>query len=213
MNRILLILLFLPLSAFAQGDLPYKIVAQFNYRQIDSLINVTLDGLKREGVTDAVVNTMWYVGSKVEGDFIQASHNNHFRIYFLFSQNGKDYVQEIDNYSYFGKLQVKAKKFNSFLKQHFTAMQHEELSPKQDTTYEKGDELIGRTVMDRQLLRTVKIIRFGDTLEYKYPSDYSENKKNLDTYRYKFLAYIDEVTNWFDRQHRERKDVKMDFVK
>lgn len=203
---LLLSLLVLPLFSLGQEG-KKKIVAQFDYNQIDSLVNTTIVNLAADSGSFIVSNTMWYIGSYNEGNSKFATHRNHFDIYILFSKKGKMYVQKIDNYSFFKKRKVNNTEVADFLMHSFSAMKNETLNRKVDTSYIQGKLSTSTTIIDHQLVRTVKIAKASDTLQYEYPSDYSANPKNLQTYRYKFLAYIDKVTNRYDKRKGKRENV------
>jgi hypothetical protein len=208
-SRLILLLFCLfasPFFCYGQ-ERKLKIDAQFNYNQIDSLINATVANLGKDSSSFVVANVMWYVGSYDEGNPVYVAHRNHFDIYIIFSKNGKMYVQKIDNYGFFKRRRIKGNEVWYFLMHSFGTMQKEVLSRKVDTTYVQGKVHTSTTIVDHQLVRTVKIINSYDTLQYDYPTDYSANPKNFETDRYKFLICIDKVINRFDKRKRKRQGI------
>lgn len=201
-----LLVLLVAAPAFAQKN--KKIVPQFGFTQIDSLINENVFNIKRLKPSWLVVNTDWYVGSVNEGDKRFWGHRNHFNTYFLYVVNQNYYSQKLDNYGYFKRMNVKASQLEIFLLKNFGQMKEEKLTPKVDTVLSNGEKIAVTTIVDHQLIKTVKIILEADTLDYKYPADYSANKSNFQLNRYKFLHYIDSASKYYNNRNPQRIDVK-----
>ncbi len=202
-----LCLLAMPIFTFGHKD-NQKITAQFSFNQIDSLTNATVTCIVADTTSFLVVNTMWYVGSYDEGNARFAAHQNHFDIYILYSKNHKFYVQKIDNYSFFKKRKIKGEKVERFLVNAFDKMKKEKLARKIDTSYdEHGQMRTSVTIVDHKLVRQVEIIKANDTLRYEYPSEFSENKKNLTTYKFHFFTCLDKIVNQIDKKKGKRKDI------
>lgn len=154
-----------------------------------------------------VAYTKWNVGSYEEGNADFIGRDNPFDIYIFFQKERELLVQKIDNYSFFQKKVMAGKNTGHFLANSFKAMKKEELRPQADTFYEKDRMVVLVSSVDHQLVSTVKIISRLDTLEYEYPADYSQNKRNLKTYRYKFLSYLDETATEYDKMNAKRENV------
>ena len=192
--------LFLSQISFAQKK-DRQISPEFQFEQIDSLTKNALERVKKTNSSLYVAYTNWYVGSYASPHHKYAAYSNAFEIYIFYSAKDKFYVEKIDNSGYFRRRQVKGRKVKLFLEDHFKQMSAESLKPKSDTSYNtKGEALISTTIIDHQLITYVNIFSGSESLKYEYPSNYSNNKINLETFRYKFLSIMDNTINSYNRK-------------
>lgn len=195
------------LTTFSSGQTK-KIVPQFEFTQIDSLVdNAIAKIIQTHSSTFVVASVKWYVGSYVTPKNRKfASYRNAFEVYLLFSKETKFYIQKIDNFGYFKEQRVDAQAIKDFLTTHFEEMKNEILDRKIDTIYITDSSLMTSQAIgpDHQLLMKIKILMENKELGYDYPSDYSNHKSNLVTYKYKFLKLIDEQEKQFERRKPHR---------
>jgi hypothetical protein len=183
-----------------------KIIPQFEFTQIDSLVD---DAIHKIMVTDSqatvVASVRWFVGSYTEQTNKYSTHRNHFDIYIFNFTGKKCSVQKIDNFGYFKVDKIDASKVKDFLSSHFNDMQFEKLNPKIDTVYNaNGSMTTSQSFIDHQLLQKIKIAQGTNKLNYEYPANYSDNKYNLLTKRFKFLNLVDELQKRYDRKKHKR---------
>jgi hypothetical protein len=190
-------------------QLKNRIIPQFDYKQIDSLVD---DAMYKANVIDSqatvVASVRWFIGSYSEPTDEYSTYRNHFDIYIFTIKNRNFSVQKIDNFGHFRVEKIDASRIKNFLKSHFTDMQVEQLIPKSDTIHNiDGSEIITQYSIDHQLLSKIKIAMGKKSMEYKYPANFSNNKKNLLTYRFKFLKLLGEIQNYYEKQKHYRKNV------
>ncbi|MFN8299877.1 MAG: hypothetical protein U0T75_12280 [Chitinophagales bacterium] len=184
-----------------------RIVAQFEFTQIDSLMNnAIVKAIGIDSETIVVATSFLYPGSRTTGNTKFAAHSDHFYLYVVMVSKTKGTIYKVDNFSFFKTYKINASGITRFLNNHFRAMETEELLPKGDTTYNvDGSFSVAFTMVDHQLRRRIIVAYKQHILDYTFPETYAENKRNLFASRYKFLKQMDRIVKRYEYHVPRRK--------
>ncbi len=198
-SRILIIfLMLLPVISIAQTK--KYIVPQFDYSQIDSLVNVEI---KKHALDSNIViaKVGWSIGDYLmPNDTNYISCDNPFDIFIFYTKNTTLNLLLIDNFGYFKPVKINDYKIINFLKLHFTKMQTEKLKP---TDY--GSE--------HKYLQKMYISHYQNNLQYEYSISYSKKRSNLRSEQYKFLQLFNSQLDLFSKSKEARFSVQWEDFK
>lgn len=196
-----LILLLLISSLCLAQVYKKKLVPQFNFDQIDSLVHTCYTG-------DTVIAvTHWYIGSHKSSKKYFTT-DNLFETFVFSYHNRKSNLQKIDNYSYYKKHAIDGNFLNKAIDRNFALMKSESMSKRVDTAYTNGDTLYLFMIVDHELVTYVHIMMPTDSLKYEFPASYSHNKANLKTRQYQFMSMLDAYLKQYNKQFRRIKTVR-----
>lgn len=183
-----------------------KIIPQFEFTQIDSLVDNAIQKIiSIDSQAIVVASVRWFIGSYSDSTDEYSAYRNHFAIYIFNFSNRKCTVQKIDNFGYFKVEKIDASIVKDFVTTHFKDMLSETLNPKIDTIYNaNGSVTTSQSFIDHQLLEKIKIVQRTNKLDYAYPAAYSENKYNLLTNRFKFLSLVGEYQKRYEKKKPKR---------
>ncbi len=191
-----------------------RIIPQFQYTKIDSLLNSTSEQIIKADTNAIVIGSVkWYRGNYYSPpNQIFESCRNYFNIYILFSKDNNFFLQEIDNYGFFKISKINGTEIKYFLDDNFDKMSSETLSPKADTSYTVVNEggIVRKVSVyeyNDNLWEKIKITNQKKALEFTYTEDFSLNKSNLITYKYKFLKLINNQQKHYVKGKRSRESV------
>jgi len=186
-----------------------KIIPQFDFTQIDSLVDDAIHKIiDLDSQATVVASVRWFIGSYSDPTDKFSTHRNHFDIYIFNFAGRKCSIQKIDNFGYYRVDKINASNIKDFLSSHFIDMQSEELNPKIDTVINAdGSVTTIRNIVDHQLSESIWIARGKQKLDYEYPANYSDNKNNLVTKRFKFLKLVGELQKLYDKKKHKRATV------
>ena len=193
---------------FSQNSGNNKTISpQFEFKQIDSLINDQILKIKMTDSQAVIVSSVrWQVGSFTQNKKKFAAHKNHFNIYILYYSTEMYYIKKIDNFGYYKTLKIDASRIRQFLNSNLKDLKNEKLTPKVDTVINSNNSVtLIQKEKDHQLFEKIKIIMGLDIIEYEFPDEYLENKNNFSTNRYKFLQLVNQVQNQYDKKKPKRE--------
>lgn len=186
-----------------------RVIPQFEFTQMDSLVDDAIHKIITiDSQATVVASVRWFIGSYSASTDKYSAHRNHFDIYIFNFTDRKCNVQKIDNFGYFKVEKIDASKIKDFLSSHFYDMQSEKLNPRIDTVYNAdGSITTSQSYTDHQLLEKIMIARRTNKLNYEYPTEYSDNKYNLLTSRFKFLKLVREFQKRYEKKKHKRTTV------
>lgn len=191
-----------------------RIVEQFKFTKIDSLINdAVINGLDTGELI--VVSCKWNIGARTSKRKKFESIDNPFNIIIYYIGKEETIIRKIDNYSVFHRKKVptkRVKELSSFINTHLNEMQDEPFNEWVDNIEYDADsnKLISRirSRSSHKMLQTV-IIKNGDsTLQFQYSKDYDINPENLTKYKYLFVTLITDNERKISNRIWKRKDIK-----